>query len=198
MGSFHKVVVGLILLTLLGACRSGSSSKDAKSENKLFADQTMERLHIQSYGATDVEWELSAPKAEVFSEKGQTVIYHLEVELYEKGKKSTTITANEGLMLAGETMSSLTLSTYSLTLEPGDMFLSGNVVMVSTEGNRLSTDWAHYQKKKDLIVSQAPVKVVRPDSVTEGVGLEATPDLSKVKIFNQTLIIKGNANTKRK
>lgn len=198
MGSLHKVLAGLILLAWVGACRSRSSSNDAKPENKLFADQTMERLHIQSYGVNDVEWELSAPKAEVFSEKGQTVIHNLEVELYEKGKKSTTVTADEGLMLAGETTASLSLSTFSVTLKAGDMFLSGNVVMVSTEGNRLSTEWAHYQKERNLIVSQAPVKVIRPDSITEGVGLEATPDLAKVKIFNQTLVIKGNANGKRK
>ncbi len=197
MGSVSHLAVGITILTFLGACRSGSSSKDTKTENKIFADQTMERLHIQSYDGSHLEWELSAPKAEVFSEKGQTIIRHPEIELFEKGKKSTTLMADEGLMLAGETRSSLILSTFSVTLEPGDMFLSGHVVMVSTEGNRLMTDWAHYRKGADLIVSRAPVKIVRPDSTTEGIGLEATPDLSKVQIFNQTLVIKGKTNEKR-
>lgn len=197
MGSFSHLAVGITILTFLGACRSGSFSKDTKTENKIFADQTMERLHIQSYDGSQLEWELSAPKAEVFSDKGQTIIRDPEIDLFDHGKKSTTVKADEGLMLAGETRSSLTLSTFSVALEPGDIFLSGNVVMVSTEGNRLMTDWAHYRKSVELIVSRAPVKVVRPDSITEGVGLEATPDLSKVKIFDQTLVIKGNTSEKR-
>jgi hypothetical protein len=38
-------------------------------------------------------------------------------------------------------------------------------------------------------VSTAPVTVERPDSITHGVGLEATTDLSHIRIFNQTLVI---------
>jgi hypothetical protein len=33
--------------------------------------------------------------------------------------------------------------------------------------------------------------VIRTDSITKGVGLQATPDLKRVKIFNETLVIKG-------
>ena len=37
------------------------------------------------------------------------------------------------------------------------MYLSGNVVVVSTDGSKLQTDWLHYKKKEDLVVSSAPI-----------------------------------------
>ncbi len=77
------------------------------------------------------------------------------------------------------------------------MYLSKNVVMVSTDGTKVLTDWARYSKKTDLITSSAPVTVVRSDSITNGVGMEARPDMSDLKIFNQTLVIPDDDATNK-
>jgi hypothetical protein len=53
----------------------------------------------------------------------------------------------------------------------------------------LFTEWLHYKKKIDLIVTDAPVRVEGKDSVTEGIGMQSTPDLKDIKIFNQTITI---------
>ena len=73
----------------------------------------------------------------------------------------------------------------------GDMFLDGHVVVLSTEPARLSTDWIDYRKSQGVIVSTAPVELIRGKTNTKGRGLEATPDLRSVKIFNQTVVIRG-------
>lgn len=198
MGTVRRVAAGLIFLTVFPACRSSEPSARQLPRVEKVADQKMEKLHLQSYGDTGLEWELSAPVAEGFSDDGSTIVKNLTVDLYENANKSTTVTADEGVMFSGsQKASTLTLSTFSVTMNLGDMFLSGNVVMISTDGSKLLTDWAHYKKGTNLIVSSAPVTVIREDSVTKGFGMEATPDLAHVKIFKQTLVIPDKPKEKK-
>lgn len=190
---FPAIVLGIVIACVLMGCQSRSSAPVDVPQNKLtfLPDQKMERMRIQSYSSKGLDWALSAPLAEGYSSEGKTQIKDLKVDLYENSTKSTEVTANEGLIFNGHAGSDLTLSSYSVVMQPGDIFLEGNVVMISTEGNKIVTDWAHYQKVDDIIVSRAPVTVNRPDSITRGTGLKATADLKKIEIFNQTLTIPG-------
>ena len=149
----------------------------------------MQDLTVESYGAAGLEWKMRAPVGEAFTAKHLMRVRNLEVELFEAGEKSTDIRADRGVMMTGEEAGLRAASVDGLGLRPGDMVLSGDVVVVSTDGTKLLTDWLHFQESRALIVSTAPVTVVRNDSITRGTGMEATADLQTVKIFNQTLII---------
>lgn len=191
---------GFLLLILSGglclsACRSSTSAPAAEPAKNLFADESelkMSMMHVQSFGDDGLNWELTAPYGEVFTRKNLMRVKTLAVQMFDQGKKSTDITAKQGVMSTGPKSPERThgeLAAVSSVLEPGDMYLSGDVVMVSTDGSKLTTDWAHYIKKKELIVSTAPVRVDRQDSITTGIGMEASSDMTQIHIFNETLII---------
>jgi len=111
---------------------------------------------------------------------------NINIVLYEGGQKSTAISADKGFVNSGaETWKSPSIP----ILEPGDMFLNGDVVVISTDGTKVTTDWINYKKQAHIIVSTAPVQMDRENSVTKGRGLEATADLKSVNIFNQTVVI---------
>lgn len=149
----------------------------------------MKPLHVQAYGSKGVSWELSAPSAQAYRTKNIMLAQELTVTLYENGQKSTTINADMGTVDTRTTEQKPAPSLQGLY--PGDMYLDGHVVVVSTDGSKLTTDWLYFRSRENLVTSTAPVRVEREDSTTTGIGLEATPNLSSVKIFKQTVVIKG-------
>jgi hypothetical protein len=158
----------------------------------------MHGLTVQSWGQRGLEWELRAPLGEGFTTRNVIRVSSMTAQLFENGEKSTQISAQRALMATGDrppppAQPKLVEAAPGIKLTPGDMYLDGGVVVVSTEGTRLATDWVQYYVSDSVIRSSAPVEVRRPDSITRGKGLEATADLSRLKIFHQTLVIPGTA-----
>ncbi|OVE77443.1 hypothetical protein BVX98_02790 [bacterium F11] len=156
----------------------------------------MKKIHLISYDGDMKIWEMTSPDAEGFTTKNFLRGRDLDVTLFEEGEKSSDITSEYGILLTEKAgaLSSMKIDpkeTDGHKLDPGDMYLKGHVVVISTDGTKLETDWLWFHRKQGLITSTAPVKVTRSDSITKGIGMEATADLSAVTIFNQTLIIKS-------
>lgn len=205
-GRTFSLLFSLICSILVGACRSQGPSHhsdpgplDPDSRPEL----TMEKMKTQSFGPHGEEWELVTPVAQGYSQQNKMHAENLKITFFENGKKATDITADEGVIRFEDTHQSTSsvavkLNEGAVGLGPGDLFLTGNVVAVSTDGSKMYTDWLRYDKSIGLITSTAPVRVVREDSVTEGIGMEATANLSQVKIFKQTVTIKEKAFRKRK
>jgi lipopolysaccharide export system protein LptC len=164
----------------------------------------MSPFRIQAFGSPGLEWELRSPQARAYTSMNVMRAEQVDLTLYDNGEKSTNIQSDRGVfciqngVLAAPApgFTAAAIEEQGTPLQTGDMFLSGNVVVVSTDGTKLLTDWLHYQKAREIIRSTAPVQIVRPDSITNGTGLEATPDLQRIKIFNQTLVIKGDDEKK--
>lgn len=199
MGTVNSILLGLGLL-LLGGCSSPVSTPvhkaKATASHESSAELVMKPIRVESYGVDGLEWALEAPIAEGYSQKNIMLVNDMKVSLFDKGQPSSTIQAKEAFISAKMTkkdgIAVERTQFRNVTLDPGDMFLRGDVVVVSTDGTKIMTDWAEFDKSSELITSSAPVKVIREDSITEGVGLRATSNLAQVEIFNQTLIIKGN------
>ncbi len=188
----------LAIATVFGgsACRrsASSSSTTAPAANgREVSELKMTAMHVQSYSESGLEWEMNAPFGEVFTHKNIMRVKDMSVQLYENGTKSSDVSAMRGIMSTGPKVESKTPvggpTAADVSLDQGDMYLDGNVVMISTDGSKLLTDWAHYHKKTNLITSKAPVRVERKDSITTGIGMEASADMSHVHIFNETLTI---------
>jgi lipopolysaccharide export system protein LptC len=201
MGRYCLYLLAVIVFG--AACRSkpaapaanGSNGNNGNSRPELF----IAPVKTQTYGPNGLEWTLEAPRAKAYTTKNIMKAENLTVTLFENGQKSTRITANEGILNTKHAPPPAEGQPNDEAIEElyaGDMFLRGNVVVVSTDGSKMTTEWLRFNKKIDLITSTAPVKIVREDSITEGVGMEAKPDLSSVKIFNQNLRIKGKPKTK--
>lgn len=207
MGPIRQKISFLVTLTgILTAC-GGKPAEAPLAADPMDPNNPpelrMEKMRTQSFGPSGVEWELITPSAQGFSKQNKMYAQDIKIVMYEKGRKSTDLTANEGVIRFEDTQVSsaavpVRLKQGAVGLGPGDLYLTGDVVAVSTEGSKLFTDWLRYDKSSGLITSTAPVRVVREDSITEGVGMEATSDLSQVKIFKQTVTIKEKALKKKK
>ncbi len=194
MGRRRKLLPSLTAFAVLlasTACHKDKAHSREAAPVEILPELRMQGMTVQNWGVDGLEWEMHSPVGEGFTTKNFVQVSNMSVQLYQGGQKSTMLTADHALMATGnpgkndpplEPMSGVVLSS-------GDMFLNGNVVVVSTDGSRLQTDWVRYSVQDRIIRSSAPVSVEREDSITTGKGLEATADLSRMKIFNQKLII---------
>jgi LPS export ABC transporter protein LptC len=66
----------------------------------------------------------------------------------------------------------------------------GGVTIVSTDSSTLTTERLRYDPKTQIIYSSVAVHLEKPDSVTDGVGLETDPGLKRVKIGHQKVRFK--------
>ena len=66
----------------------------------------------------------------------------------------------------------------------------GGVTVVSADSSTLTTDRLRYDPQAQKIFSDDPVHLEKPDSITDGIGLETDPDLKTVKIGHQKVRFK--------
>ena len=197
----RPILVLIVFWTLGAGCRGGSQKVGPDSGLVVVQrpELLMSQMKIQSYGPLGLDWEMTAPHADGATTKNLMHADNIQIVFFQDGKKTTDLTAREGV-IRFENKSEVSASSEAINqahnLDPGDIYLTGDVVAVSTDGSHLTTDWLWFDKSKNIIFSTAPVKIVRDDSVTKGVGLEATSNLSNVKIFKQTLTIKEKSKKK--
>jgi LPS export ABC transporter protein LptC len=66
----------------------------------------------------------------------------------------------------------------------------GGVTVVSSDSSTLTTERLRYDPKSQHLLTDDPVHLDKPDSITDGVGMDAEPDLSHVKIGHEKVQLK--------
>lgn len=91
---------------------------------------------------------------------------------------------------AGKLVSRLSAATGAARTDTHDVRLSTAVVVESlADRTVLRTSTLDYSSKKGLFETRADVLVTRPGGVLRGKGLEAKPDLSEIRIFDQRTLV---------
>ena len=99
---------------------------------------------------------------------------------------------------AGKVVSRVTALAGEIATDTHDVKLSSSVVLNSFDDHStLSTDVLYYSSKTRLFRTDAAVVVRRPEGVAYGTGMEATPDLSEIRIFHQRSVLSGAAGAAR-
>ena len=117
---------------------------------------------------------LVSPEARIYDGKQLADVDQPVLYFYKAGRETSRLTAPHG-----------TVKTDTHEVETW-----GGVTIVSTDSSTLTTDRLRYDPKTQKIYSKDAVHLEKPDSVTDGVGLETDPDLKKVKIGRQTVRFK--------
>lgn len=165
----------LPLLAALVLCGCGRSSPpvNGAAEGSAPPDQIIGDFTMDNYTGSGREWTLKSPKAYVFEPQKRVEVETPRIQFFDDGKPGAQLEAGMGRFHTGKK-----------NLRAWD-----GVVMVSTDGARLESEWMFYDAKKDLVTSTAPVTVTRGRSVLRGVGWEAKSDMSRVVVRNQTVEI---------
>lgn len=161
------------------SCRRPSVVPRVIQESEMEPDQTLSTFTMDSYTGALRQWTLTSPHADLFDRDHRVDLVSPEVRFYSAERAGANVTASEG----------------RLDTESKDFWAGGGVVMVSTDGIHLETDWVRYEKMSDRFVSTAPVTVTRGRSIVRGVGWEARSDLSDMEIRNQRGEIAPEDNT---
>ena len=190
--------LALLFLFPLSGCKSSSpglAPKGGDFSSPQRPDLKMTKLRLQYFTDRGLEWELHSPLAKGYSTRNIMETTDMHIWTFQEKEESTQVSADSAIMITEKAkrpgLPLITQNVDGRPLKQGDMYLKGNVVVTSTDGAKLETDWLWFHQKDQFITSTAPVKITRPDSITTGVGLNATSDLSNVTIFNQTVVIKS-------
>ena len=115
-------------------------------------------------------WELASEYASLIEGDKMAQLKEPRLSFYKKNKRVSTLEARSGL----------------LRTDTQDVVLSSGVVVVSLEDQtRLETEQLIYSSEKKKFYTEQAVLVKRPGGRLRGKGMEASPDLTDIRIFNQ-------------
>lgn len=152
------------------ACRrSGETPREDRR-------QVMDGLTLSQSEKGAPAWTLKSGRAVLLEDSKIATLTQPVMEFYKKGKAVSRVTAHAG----------------EVETESHDVRLSSSVVMDSFEDkSHLTTTMLFYDSKRGLFTTPADIVVKRPEGVLRGRGLEAKPDLSEIRIFNQSSTLSG-------
>lgn len=138
--------------------------------------QTIEGLTLSQSDAGKPAWTLKSRLAELLEERNAATLEAPNMEFYRDGRAVSRVTALKG----------------QIATDTHDVTLSSSVVLNSFEDHSvLTTDSLSYSSKDRLFRTKSDVVVRRPEGVVHGRGMEATPDLSEIRIFEQRSVLSG-------
>jgi LPS export ABC transporter protein LptC len=159
-------------MALLGTAACAPAAEPAHAVRR----QTIEGLTLSQSDGGRPGWTLRSRLALLREEENAATLEAPNMEFYRAGKPVSRVTAVTG----------------EIATETHDVKLSSSVVLNSFEDHSiLTTDSLIYSSKDRLFRTDSEVVVRRPEGVVYGRGMEATPDLSEIRIFHQHSILSG-------
>lgn len=158
------------LLCAAAACARSSAPVPAVRR------QTIEGLTLSQSDGGRPAWTLHSRLAQLREDRDSAILDAPAMEFYRDGRAVSRVTALHG----------------EIGTETHDVTLSSSVVMNSFDDRSiLTTDELSYSSKARLFRTESEVVVRRPEGVVYGRGMEATPDLSEIRIFHQRSVLNG-------
>ena len=121
---------------------------------------------------------LIATEARIYEAQHNADVDQPLLYFYKEGKESSRLKAPEG----------------RVQTETHEVECWGGVTVVSADSSTLTTERLRYDPKVQKIYSNDKVHLEKPDSVTDGIGLETDPELKLVKIGHQIVHMKKGLN----
>ncbi|MDE2491197.1 MAG: LPS export ABC transporter periplasmic protein LptC [Elusimicrobia bacterium] len=161
-----------LALLLAGAC---APKPDMPRQSQR---QTIEGLTLSQSVDGEPRWTLRSRLAVLREESGAASLEAPTMEFYRDGRAVSRVTAAQG----------------SVRTDTHDVRLSSSVVLDSlTDRSRLTTDELLYSSKAGRFHTDSDVLIRRPEGVVRGRGLDASPDLSVIRVYDQRATIKNGA-----
>ena len=156
--------LSLAIILCCGACQVKTNT--SREERR----QRMEGVTLSQSMKGSPAWTLKSRLALLREDDQRALLSDPEMEFYREGKAVSHVTA-----LSGE-----------VNTESHDVRLSSNVVLNSYEDrSQMTTSVLTFSSSRQRIATASPIELKRPEGVLRGSGLDASPDLSEIRIFDQ-------------
>lgn len=155
-------------LLILAACGK-PAEKPATASTERIPTQTLSEFQMQDIRDGKKSMDLLATVGRLYEDQKVAELEQPYVTFYKEGAESSKLKAPLGKVFT----------------ETHEMEAWGGVQLLSADGTTLDTERLHYDPRTRQITSTTTVHLVKPDSVTDGIGLVTDPELKKVKIGQQ-------------
>ena len=146
-------------------CDDGIKPQEVVDAEADAADQMLIRMTHQLTHDGIVRAKVEADTTYMHNAAGTADLRNVRVTFYDpQGNETSTLTSRVG--------------TYQL--RTGDMEGRGNVVVLTKDGRRLTTEVLRYQQAKDSVTSDKPFVFDAPDRHIEGEGFASDPSFRNV------------------
>lgn len=171
-----------ILLLILAAAAiavyvlfsTGVSLKDKSGDVRDIPEQAIEKFTVSETEAGKPKWVLEAASAQIVDKQKRALLQSPVIKFYENGVYVSTLVSERG----------------RINMENYDIVGEGKCTLDTVKGERLETSNLSYQSAAKLITTPEKVKLIRPSEIVYGTGMEATPDLSTIKIRKQRVEVR--------
>lgn len=167
----NKLLLLILIATLTSGCseqKSPAQNSSTSTDSGAIPDSEVSRAVIYLYDREMTTTKIIADKLLKFDAVDSTVIYRVDVNIYDSsGAVTTEIVGDSGIIKE----------------RIGFLELFGNVVVKTGENRKLETEHLYWNSKKKLIQSDLFVKITQGENILTGIGLEADQSLSKIKIL---------------
>jgi len=168
-----KIALLAALWLLLAGCSSRekvSSDTDSTDRSQLLPDSELRGATIYLYEKDKVTTEIHAERLLKFESKDSTMAYSLDMDFFDSsGQVTTKLVGDSGIIREIS----------------NQLYVYGNVVVVTADNSRLETDYLYWNTNKDKIETDAFVRITKKDDVITGWGMEADPGLTRIKVLNR-------------
>jgi len=154
----------MVILSLgFTVCRADETTEVSPAENAA-ASQQLQGFNLNGYNNNgEKTWDVNGTKADISDTNIQ--ITNVDANFY--GKEQANLTSDHG----------------TINKTNGNVNLKDNVVVTDEDrGTQMTTNSLDYNKNKDLVTTQDPVKIVDEQGVLTGQGMIAHPNLKKAQI----------------
>jgi LPS export ABC transporter protein LptC len=166
-----------VLCALAGVvigCRKASSpiriAVDATGE----ISQVLRQFQMQDIVNGNKNLVVESPEGRVSEKQHIASVDKPRITFFKNGDLASTLMAPQGKVM----------------MDTHEVLVWGGVTVVSQDSSTLKTDKLRYDPKTQHLLSDDPVRLEKSDSITVGTGLDATPDLSRVKIGHEKVYVK--------
>lgn len=162
--------LAIAALALFGAC--APQTEAPKEERR----QVIDGLTLSQSVNSKPAWTLRARVAILREDEKLAELAAPSMDFYRLEKIVSRVTARSG----------------TVNTETHDVRLSSSVVLDSLDDrSHLTTEELLYSSARGRLMTSAEVQIRRPEGVVRGRGLEATPDLSEIRIYEQSSVLSG-------
>ncbi len=167
-----RVAAFLSALMLIGCTNdeTASSSRLSEADSIRLPDTEAFGARIQLYDGSRVTTAVEAERVVKYTAVDSTMAYGLDIDVFDTtGKHTADIVGDSGIIRE----------------KTGDMSLYGNVVVNTSDGIKLMTEFLYWDAQVDSVKTHAYVRLTRGEDVISGYGLQADQRLHSTKILRQ-------------
>jgi LPS export ABC transporter protein LptC len=167
------LVASLLAAGFLGALMAGCSGGkklSASGTTGELPDSEVDDFSVTETDSGRTQWMLFSKHAATYQARDLVLARSLRIDFFDAlGVKSSELVAREG----------------ELYQRTRDMVARGSVVLLTTEGWRMSTEEMHFLNSHHRITSDKLVRVEKEGTILEGVGFESDPNLEHFEFQHQ-------------